>query len=531
MAALEPLALDFGTSTSVLALREPSTGLPRVLDLGPLSSPPGPGGWRLVPSLVYAEAPEEGGWVVGEAVRTRGLDAPQNPRFRRAFKRAIALAAPEHAPEVEGVALSAERVGEAYLAELLKQARAEGWGGRELIVSVPVAAYESYLAWLNRVLPRLGVSHWQAVDEPTAAALGQSVHRPGAVVAVVDVGAGTTDMAVVRLAEAAAWSPEGAGRPALVLAKVGLELGGEALDLALAEALLVREGLTVEALGGEASTWLRACEEAKVRLSHCESTELAMFWAGGGRVLSASVARSDFESALENRGHMHRVARSLAALERQAESQGCPLESVEAVLLVGGGAAMPWLRRLVAQAFGPDKLVPVEAPQAAVALGALSAVGGGVLGDLLFHGYGLRYWDPKLQRHAYAPLLAPGTRYPTVAPIERILRASKPKQPALELLVAELAFPAERLREVVFAGEKLELLGPNASLGEPERAVLLNAHPEARALARLEPLGEPGVDRVRALFRVDEARRLRVHISDLLTGLTLVDDQVLAELR
>lgn len=525
----EPLALDFGTSTTVLA-RRGAQGEPEVLDTGHLASPPSAGGWRLVPSLAYAQAPDAGEWVVGEAVRAQGLDQPAEPRFRRAFKRAIALAAPEHAPEVDGVALSAECVGEAYLGALLKAARAQGWGGRELIMSVPVAAYEAYLAWLNRVLPRLGVARWQAVDEPTAAALGESLHRPGAVVAVVDVGAGTTDMAVVRLAEAQAWAPEGAGRPALVLAKVGLELGGEALDAAMAEEALVAEGLSLADLGPEASAWLRACEAAKVRLSTEAVAEVAMFWAGGGRVLSAQVTREAFEAALERRGHMHRVARSLAALERQAEGQGVPLDAVEAVLVVGGGAAMPWLRRLVAQAFGPDKLVAVAAPQAAVALGALLA-SGGALGDLLFHGYGLRYWDPRQQRHAYAPLLAPGTRYPTEAPIERILRASKPKQPAIELLVAELAFPAERLREVVFAGERLELLGPGAALGEPERAVLLNAHPEARALAKLDPPGEPGVDRVRALFRVDEARRLRVHISDLHSGLTLVDDQVLAELR
>ena len=47
---------------------------------------------------------------------------------------------------------------------------------------------------------------------------------------------------------------------------------------------------------------------------------------------------------------------------------------------------------------------------------------------------------------------------------------------------------------------------------------------------KLDPLGNPGVDRIQVFFRVDGDRFLRMTVEDVLTLNTLVDDQVVLQL-
>jgi hypothetical protein len=47
----------------------------------------------------------------------------------------------------------------------------------------------------------------------------------------------------------------------------------------------------------------------------------------------------------------------------------------------------------------------------------------------------------------------------------------------------------------------------------------------------LKPKGKPGTDRIKAAFRVDEARQLRVTVTDLKTQKELLRDTVIVTLR
>jgi hypothetical protein len=58
----------------------------------------------------------------------------------------------------------------------------------------------------------------------------------------------------------------------------------------------------------------------------------------------------------------------------------------------------------------------------------------------------------------------------------------------------------------------------------------LNDRPGARTIAQLQPPGFPGSDRVRVEFQVDGDRLLRITVKDLLTGETLLNNQVVVEL-
>jgi hypothetical protein len=58
----------------------------------------------------------------------------------------------------------------------------------------------------------------------------------------------------------------------------------------------------------------------------------------------------------------------------------------------------------------------------------------------------------------------------------------------------------------------------------------LNDREGARTIARLEPAGNPGVDRIRLQFWVDQERFLRLSVEDLLSLETLLENQAVVQL-
>jgi molecular chaperone DnaK (HSP70) len=95
------IAIDFGTSNTVIARWNPVTQQPETLNIPGLSiqqslNPP------LIPSLVYLEDASKGQVLVGQQVRDRGLDLKNDPRFFRSFKRGIGADIQGFLPEIDG---------------------------------------------------------------------------------------------------------------------------------------------------------------------------------------------------------------------------------------------------------------------------------------------------------------------------------------------------------------------------------------------------------------------------------------------
>ncbi len=80
----------------------------------------------------------------------------------------------------------------------------------EIVATAPVESFDGYRDWLVReVRDGLPTARLRVVDEATAAAVGYSARLgPGDAVAVIDYGAGTLDVSVVRVQE-----PDEAGQP------------------------------------------------------------------------------------------------------------------------------------------------------------------------------------------------------------------------------------------------------------------------------------------------------------------------------
>lgn len=530
-------AIDFGTSNTVVARWNAATQQAETVNLGDLArcigqNPP------LVPSLLYVEslqslnAPQV---IVGQPVRDRGLDVAQDSRFFRNFKRGIGADIQGFLPEVDGHQMSFERVGQAFLQQVVAQLSATE-SLESLVFTVPVDSFEAYRNWLGQVCEALQVPQIRLLDEPTAAALGYGL-QGGETLLVIDFGGGTLDFSLVQLAAA-----QGEGRPlgfllkwgdrsladsstqrvktARVLAKAGENLGGADLDNWIADYFAETQELAVSPLT------LRLAEQLKISLSaHPLATEV-YFNDETFESVELSLDRDRFEAILKANQFFERLEGRLQQVLQQASGQGIELADIDAVLLVGGTAQIPAVKAWVGQTFEAEK-IRSDRPFEAIAHGALQITQGVELKDFLYHSYGIRYWDRRNNRHSWHPIIRQGQPYPMEKPVELYLGASTEKQPSIELILGELG-QEQATTEVYFEGDRL--VTRRLTAGSDPVVQPLNDRDGARSIATLDPPGFPGSDRIKVLFQIDAQRFLRITVEDILTGNTLIENQSVVQL-
>jgi len=529
------IAIDFGTSNTVIARWNPATQQPETLSLPHLS-------WRqgtnppLIPSLVYVEDAAQAKVVVGQAVRDRALDLSQDPRFFRSFKRGIGSDIQGFLPELDGQTVNFEQVGAWFLQEAIASVRAVPLPLDSLVVTVPVDSFEAYRHWLGRVCQSLDVEQVRMLDEPTAAALGYGLADQETLL-VIDFGGGTLDLSLVQLdlgrqgqtkplgfilkwgekllAEQSAQRP----KTARVLAKAGQNLGGSDLDHWLVDYFAQTQGLAATPLT------TRLAERLKIQLSSQPKAVEVFFDEASFESYELALERDRFEEILAERGFFKALDDAMTQVLQQARRQGIGVEDIDAVLLVGGTVQIPAVQTWVQQYFDAAK-VRCDKPFEAIAQGALQLSQGIEVKDFLYHSYGIRYWDRRQNSHSWHPLIKAGQPYPMSEPVELILGASTDNQPSIELILGELG-AATGGTQVFFDGDRLitRTLGEGQSQVQP-----LNDREGARSIAQLDPPGHPGSDRVKVLFRVDDQRFLRITVNDLLTSNTLIDDRAVVQL-
>ncbi|MEG3843936.1 Hsp70 family protein, partial [Microcoleus sp. herbarium14] len=199
------VAIDFGTSNTVVCILNPDTQTPETLRLGEMSrifktnKPSGDSQEiPVVPTLVFVKEPGE--LVLGEKVRSQRLGQSQPDRFFKAFKRDLATDFQPPARNLDGETYTPESVAEQFIENIWKQLHLQNVQPDKVIFTVPVGAFERYLDWFRDLAENLEISEIQLIDESTAAALGYAVKRPGSLVLVVDFGGGTLDLSLVRTA-------------------------------------------------------------------------------------------------------------------------------------------------------------------------------------------------------------------------------------------------------------------------------------------------------------------------------------------
>ncbi|MCG5056735.1 MAG: Hsp70 family protein [Limnoraphis sp. WC205] len=526
------IAIDFGTSNTVVSRWNPATQQPETLRLPGLSwistqNPP------LIPSLLYVKDATADQVVLGQQVRDQGYDISSDHRFFRNFKRGIGTNIQGFLPELDGQVVTFERVGEWFLTQVLEAVRGIPLPIDSLVFTVPVDSFEAYRYWLGQVCQSLEVEQVRMLDEPTAAALGYGLTEQD-VVLVIDFGGGTLDLSLVRLNTTVQNKPlgfilkwgqksfaESSGqkpKTARVLAKAGQNLGGSDIDNWLIDYFAQTQGLEKTPLT------TRLAERLKIQLSlQTQATEVYF----NDETLDSyelELSREQFEEILTQHQFFENLDRAMNQVLQQALRQGIEKSNISSVLLVGGSSQIPSVQTWVKQYFEPEK-IRCEKPFEAISHGALQLSLGTKIEDFLYHSYGIRYWNRRDNCHSWHPIIQSGQAYPMTEPVELVLGASLENQPSIELVIGELGAETGGT-EVFFDGDRLVT---RSTAGKtPVQA--LNDTPEGRSIARLNPPGQPGRDRIKVLFSVDEKRFLLITLEDLLTNEMLVNNQAVVQL-
>ncbi|WP_414543424.1 Hsp70 family protein [Nostoc sp. CCY0012] len=528
------VAIDFGTSNTVITRWNPVTQQPETLNIPNLSiqqslNPP------LIPSLVYIEEATQGKVLVGQQVRDRGLDLKGEARFFRSFKRGIGADIQGFLPELDGQLITFEQVGQLFLTQIINQLAPMQGGLDSLILTVPVDSFEAYRHWLGKVCQALPVEKVRMIDEPTAAALGYGL-ADQEVLLVIDFGGGTLDLSLVRLDQSVQstkpvgfllkWGNKSLAenskqktKTARVLAKAGQNLGGTDIDNWLADYFAKTQGIAVSPLT------TRLAERVKIQLSTQNQASEVYFDDETFESYELELNRETLDNILKEQGFFDQLDESMTSLLQQARRQGIEIADINAVLLVGGTVQLPAVQTWVKQYFQPEK-IRCERPFEAIAQGALQLAQGLEIKDFLYHSYGVRYWDRRNQRHSWHPIIQAGQAYPMTQPVELVLGASLENQPSIELIMGELGAETGST-EVYFDGDRLITRRLEAGVTSVKP---LNDQAGARTIAQLTPPGYPGSDRIKILFQVDEQRFLRITVEDLLTNDTVLENQLVAQL-
>ncbi|AEG92931.1 Fe-S protein assembly chaperone HscA [Ramlibacter tataouinensis] len=215
-----------------------------------------------------------------------------------------------------------------------------------------------------------GLNVLRLINEPTAAAIAYGLDNASeGVYAVYDLGGGTFDISILRLAR---------GVFEVIATGGDSALGGDDYDRALADFLLAQTGLQVQGPADKAAIQ-RCARAAKEALSAAQSVPVEVKLTGAAA--HVEVTRSDFEAVTAAL-----TARTMAAVRKALRDARLGKDEIQGVVLVGGSTRMPQVRRAVAEFFGREPLTNLN-PDEVVALGAAiqanQLAGNNAAGDLL----------------------------------------------------------------------------------------------------------------------------------------------------
>jgi len=438
-------ALDLGTTNSGVARWNDATGAPQLVELpaicrrpegsDPLEAP------RLVPSSVhFLESPglldRLGTWppvarhaflghtaLIGRRALELNRDVA-HPAFVPTFKPALERESLRPLARVGRHHFSAREVARAFLRELLFEVkRVAHHRIRDLVITSPVSAFETYRAEILGVARDLGIRRLRFLDEPVAAALGYglSIVRERDVL-VVDIGGGTMHIALVRL------SPTGAATgQAQVIAKQGRICGGNAVDGWVLSEVCQEMGYALQEDRRDEDTryWRRvmlaeACrvkeavffqDNAVFRLVPPGLVRLTDTRRPGASLVTMTKAR--LTEILKQNGFYAAIEESLEAIFRPDDPKAPRKDDVEDVLMVGGSTLLPGIFPLLESHFGRRRLRAWQ-PFEAVAYGAACYAADRISQlDFIVHDYAFVTHDPRTGEPQYTVIVPRGTRFPT----------------------------------------------------------------------------------------------------------------------
>ncbi|MGI0480022.1 Hsp70 family protein [Geminocystis sp. CENA526] len=520
------VAIDFGTSNTVVSIIEPDTKEAKSLRFEKMSKV-----FRMklnndsvseipvIPSLVFIKEGHE--FILGEQVRTRRLGCSKPERFFKAFKRDLAAEYRSPARIIEGKEYPSETVAEIFLKEIWQQLKLQHLNPSQVIFTVPVGGFESYSNWCRDLATALGIEKVQLVDESTAAAFGYAVKKPNTLVLVVDFGGGTLDLSLVRTIASSSQVKELKGE---VIAKTQAYVGGEDIDIWLIEDYLKKQGIAKKDLSNVAwQNLLEIAERIKIKLSHTEQAKES--WLDEDTFIAYDIVfdRQQLTEILETQQLLPQLRNCLDEVIEMSIGKGINKKQIEKVVLVGGSCLIAPVRELITSYFGREKVL-INKPFEAVSHGALTLNSLETIDDHLYHSYALRTWNPLTQEYVYNPLFRSGLQYPCELEHPLILQCANNGQDAIYLDIgqvvemgkAELSY--DRTGKMTSGIVKSQNTYKSLTYELDWQGNIV----KSACIAQLNPVGTVGKDRLKIHLEIDSNRMLLVTVTDILTQEVLV---------
>ena len=502
------LAIDLGSSTTVVVFQKENGQPPELLDLPPISRAIGE-----IPSLIWKSSEKEESYLIGQQIIDLNLINEKENNLSQDFKRWIG------STEIEPIydsKITPEKAGEILIHSIWEKV-SQKVNIKRLVLTAPVDTYREYRTWLVNVCNSLEVKEIALVDEPTAAAMGAGL-EPGSTLLVLDFGGSTIDMSIVALegGEGQA-SPiaqlvrfdgnnlEGKStqvlRTAKVLGKSGLRLGGKDIDRWIFHHLLPEENPT--------NSILRKAEELKCELSNTNIKETLIITKKVNNIQNEEkflkLSKKGLEELLIEKGLLKSIEKLFIQTINSAKRNSFELKDLDSVVLVGGGSRIPLIKNYLSDICNSIPFL-TPPPIEAIALGALHLTPGVQIKDVLNKGVSLRCWNKKNEKHIWHPLFLAGQTWPTNKPLEIILAASINSQLSIDLIIGE---PQEEGSNEIIYTNGLPTL---KTIESKDKIKKIN---NTIISIPVDPPGEIGQDCIKLIFNINDNCQLEVEGVDL----------------
>ena len=358
------VGIDLGTTNSLIAIIHPDTKQPTALREHNTSS--------LVPSVIYFDV--TGNVVVGEEARKKLISEPQNTIFSAKrlmgksyndIKDNAAFFSYKVIDDNTG-SLVKVQVGNKFYTPIdlssfiLKELKQRAEHILKTPVNKAVITVPAYFNDAQRQATRdagklAGLDVLRIINEPTAASLAYGIglnKEEEKIIAVYDLGGGTFDISILRIAN---------GIFEVLSTNGDTYLGGDDIDQLIVSYWLEQAGISKDQLilNKEFAQAIRlTAEEAKIYLSTQEDFSKIL----NGYELS--ITKQVFETLIQPL-----VNKTITCCKNALKDADLKVAAIEVVVMVGGSTRVPFIKESISKLFGKPVNDTVN-PDEVVALGA-----------------------------------------------------------------------------------------------------------------------------------------------------------------